>query len=83
MTERVDLSEVRRLLAAASDRCSQLDGTPIPSQDNRRDRQAAVAEVQRLTLFLAHLLDTARARTMDEYHLVRGFTDHLPNEEHS
>lgn len=81
MSEQVDLSGVRAMLTAATDRCNQLDRTAIPGPDQKRDRAAALAESQRLLLFLAHLCGKAQTYAMDEYHLLRGFTDHIPSEE--
>ena len=76
----VDLSEVRIMLAAATDRCNQLDRAPIP--ENHRDRVKAQAESQRLLLFLAHLCGKAQTLVLDEYHSLRGFSDHvIPSEE--
>jgi hypothetical protein len=81
MTTTVDLSEVRAMLVAATNRCNQLDRTHIPSTAEKKDRAAALAEAQRLLLFVAHLCNKAQMHALDEYHLLRGFTDHIPSEE--
>lgn len=77
----VNLTEVAEMLRIASERCAALDQTVLPSPQRHKDRVAALASVQRDSLYLAHLLDRARILTLDEYHSVRGFTDHLPTEE--
>ena len=70
------------MIRLATERCEALDQRDIPHQ--HKDRVKAMAGIQRDTLYLAHLLDRARLLVLDEYHLVRGFTDHLqPNEEQS
>lgn len=78
MTEasQVNLSEPIEMIRVATERCAELDGRDIPHQ--HKDRVKALAGIQRDTLYLAHLLDRARLLVLDEYHLLRGFTDHRP-----
>ncbi len=82
MTLQVDLAETRRLLERVSQRLDELDRRHIPERGPRQDRTAALAAVQRDSLYLAHLLELARVNVLSEYHRIRGgFTDHLPTEE--
>lgn len=73
----VDLTPVRDLLATATELLEEFDGREIPAPARGRDRGAEMAEITKSLLLLAHLLDKSRLLVLDEYHLARGFTDHL------
>lgn len=73
----IDLTPVRDLLATAQEQLAEFDGREIPQAARGRDRGAEMAEITKSLLFMAHLLDKARLLVLDEYHVARGFTDHL------
>lgn len=75
--DHVELRGPQRLLTTCLTRMNELDGRRIP-QGTGREASAALADVTRELLFIAHLCDSARSAVLDEYHLSRGFTDHLP-----
>lgn len=79
MSETVNLDEVREMLVAATSRVAHVHGTEIPGGDKVKDRPAALAQVQKELLFLSHLCERARMLALDEYHLIRGFNDHVPD----
>lgn len=78
----LDLDEVDRLLRIAREIAESLAGTEVPAdhgvepRELRRNR-ATLAELSRELLFLRHLCDKAGALVADQYHALRGYTEHL------
>lgn len=72
-----NLTEVISLLEVALDRAEQVDGRDVPEAQHGKSRAQELSDIQKNLLNLAHLCDKARVLVLDQYHAVRGFTDHL------
>lgn len=72
----IDVTEITRLLAKASILLKKANGRIITQEDSR-DMISARAKYTRELLFVDHLLNKARALTMDEYWVLRGRVTHL------
>lgn len=76
---RVDLGDTVDLLRKALEEAEELHGTRMPKEASQR--RTALSNAGKRLLLLAHMLDKGRVEVLDEYHLSRGFTAHMPEQE--
>lgn len=70
---RAAIATTRLLLA----RLERADGRQIPPRQAGRARSAELADLTKELLLLQHLANRAGVQVLDEYHVARGFTEHI------
>ena len=77
MPTTLSMAAARQLITLADKGLAALDGYEVPTRQAGRSRTAELAVTSKELLYPAHLLDKARVLVLDEYHVVRGHTEHL------
>ena len=73
----IDMSEVRKLLDQADALAEELHGVEAEDpafRDNRKDRAARLAEINRKLHYSAHLCDLAALEIRSQFHRFKGET---------
>lgn len=73
---RIDSREVVRILEEAADRIEAMDGVQDMDSDRGLDSKQR-AEISKELLFIAHLCRKAETLVLDQYHVFKGYQDHV------
>lgn len=75
-TSRLDTRDPVMLIRRVEKLLRELNGKPV-NDANVKLNSAEMAQLSRDLMFAAHMLDQAKILVMNEWHVMKGQTDHL------